>query len=62
MRLNIHWPAEPSGFSVYSPWYVILWRVLWSPVLFTGFALMFLGIFGAFGLERAMDFKRDNFG
>ncbi len=52
----LRWPARPG--SVYSPWYVIIWRLLWAPAIYGGFALTFTGIALANGWRAARNWWR----
>ena len=52
----LRWPARPG--SNLAPWYVIGWRLLWSPAIYLGFALAFAGIAMASGLQTARDWWR----
>lgn len=55
--MNIHWPATPNSNLL--PWYVILWRAPWWPVVFAGRVLFAAGIGAAFlswaSAEQAWD-------
>lgn len=52
----LRWPARPG--STFAPWYVIGWRLLWSPAIYLGFALTFASIAMARGLQAARDWWR----
>lgn len=52
----LKWPARPGSTLV--PWYVIGWRLLWAPAIYLGFALTFVGIAAANGLQAARDWWR----
>ena len=54
---GLRWPARP-GNDLF-PWYVIIWRVLWAPVLYGGLALAWVAVLATHGRRRARKFWRE---
>ncbi len=43
-----------------APWYVILWRLLFLPILYLGLIITFIGLLLIFGKREAKEFWMDN--
>lgn len=46
-----HWPRKPE--NSYSPWYYILWKGIWAPVIYCGVSLIYLGLLMTLGKNDA---------
>ncbi len=51
--MNWKWPHTPE--NSFSPWYQILRRLAFMPLLLVGTGIRFVGVLGAYGLEEAVD-------
>jgi hypothetical protein len=55
--MNWRWPESNS--NNYLPWFVIMRRLAFSPLLLLGFCLAYVAILGGFGLSDAKRFWRN---
>jgi len=53
----LNWPKKPWNCLV--PWYAVVWRLLWLPVLFPALWFSWLAIAIAYGPGKAMQFWRN---
>ena len=53
MKINWKWPAKPGGNWL--PGYIIVWRLVWAPVVWLGAGITFVGLAMSRGLEYAVD-------
>lgn len=51
------WPRR-HGNNL-APWFLIVWRALWMPIIFGGLAIAWLGVLCAFGYHKARHFWAD---
>jgi hypothetical protein len=56
MKINWKWPATPLNGLV--PWYVVAYRVIWAPLIFTGLGLTFVGVMMSDGPAAAKQWWR----
>ena len=50
------WYLWPQGYyEFYVPWFVILRRLIFFPLLLTGKCLTFVAVLGGFGLYEALE-------
>ena len=61
MKINLRWPEDLNSNDPWNPWFVILWRLFWSPLIYGGKYLTFLGILAASGLQQAKDFLENSY-
>ena len=56
MSADRHWYLWPQGYynKNFVPWFVILRRLMFFPLLLTGKSLTFLAIVGGFGAKEAL--------
>ncbi|MCK5609769.1 hypothetical protein KAR91_48305 [Candidatus Pacearchaeota archaeon] len=52
-----HWPSKPE--NSYSPWYFILWKLIWWPVIYGGISLTYIGLLMTLGKNEADYWLRD---
>lgn len=48
-----------NAYNGLAPWYVIIWRVVWAPVLYGGLALAWVAVLATHGRRRARKFWRE---
>ena len=53
----IHWPRNRDTGMV--SWYVIAWRMLWSPLIYAGMILMAVGLLCGYGVRAMARFWDD---
>ena len=49
--MNWRWPAKQTNY--WQPWYTIIWRCLWAPIIFVGLGFLLLGVAISFGPREA---------
>lgn len=53
----LNWPhTDANGLA---PWYLIVWRALWFPVIYLGWGISYIGIAAGFGLTAANSWIQD---
>lgn len=57
IRKILNWPHTDTNGK--APWYLVLWRILWFPVIYLGWVISYLGIAIAFGLSIANRWLQD---
>jgi hypothetical protein len=53
----LRWPEDPATGLV--PWFVIVWRAAWMPLIFCGLAISWVGVLMANGYSQAKYFWRN---
>lgn len=56
-RRFFSWPSRPGNHMV--PWPIIAWRLVASPLVYSGLVLAFVGLLLGWGLSEAMRFWRN---
>lgn len=55
--INFRWPD--NGINDWVPWYTILWRLPFIPIIYIGLAISFVGITFAKGLNAGIRFWKN---
>lgn len=56
----INWKYPKTQTNNWLPWYVILKRLLFSPIIFFGLIIIYFGLFCSYGKKRADKFWTEN--
>lgn len=59
-KINWKFPQNQTNREHFSPWYVILWRLLFMPTLVLGALLMVFSVFFMYGKNEAKRFWRNS--
>ena len=50
----LSWPSTPNNDLV--PWYQIVWRIIFLPLIYVGIVIAFVGVLLAYGYKDASNF------
>lgn len=54
LPLVLRWPN--NRHHSYVPWWVVIWRLIFAPIMFLGMGLAFVAIIPMYGWRRAVEF------
>lgn len=53
----LKWPHTPA--NCIAPWYILIWRALWFPIIYVGLGFTFVSLALCFGVTVALEWWKD---